>query len=522
MTALAETTIDFALDEARCLARRESTARRSRATGARQRLIVVGMGKLGGGELNVSSDIDLIFVYPEDGRDRGPRPLSRHEYFTRLGRKLINALAEITADGFVFRVDMRLRPYGDSGPLVVSFDMLEDYLSRPGARVGTLRLGQGARARRRARRGADGDRHALRLSPAPRLQRLRSPARAARADPSTEVEAPRASTTTSSSVPAASARSSSSRRCSSSCAAAATPPCACARRWRRSRALPQRGWLPAGVLRELRGAYVFLRNLEHRLQYLDDQQTQTLPDSPRGPALIAQAMGFADYARLAEQLERHRGNVHAPFRRRVRREPHGGRRRCRSKACGAAPVDDPAALAQLAALGYAESCAALERIARAARQRAASGACPPRRRRAWTAWCRGCSRPQRTSRPPTRRSSGCSRAREHRPARILSRAADRVSAGARAARAAGTRQPVGGDYLARHPMLLDELIDPQQLADARLGRPGRAPRRGAGRRRGRHRAADGHAAPLQAGADPAPARAGPGRHAAAGNADAIT
>ncbi len=100
--------------------------------GEPQHLIVVGMGKLGGAELNVSSDIDLVFVYPEDGDTNGARALSNHEYFSRVGRALIAALSELTEDGFVFRVDMRLRPYGDSGPLAVSFDMLENYLVTQG------------------------------------------------------------------------------------------------------------------------------------------------------------------------------------------------------------------------------------------------------------------------------------------------------------------------------------------------------------------------------------------------------
>ena len=90
------------------------------------------MGKLGGGELNVSSDIDLIFVYPEDGETDGPRRLGNHEFFTRLGRRLISIINELTADGYVFRVDMRLRPYGDSGPLVMSFAALEEYLVTQG------------------------------------------------------------------------------------------------------------------------------------------------------------------------------------------------------------------------------------------------------------------------------------------------------------------------------------------------------------------------------------------------------
>ena len=102
------------------------------ASGKPQELLIIGMGKLGGGELNVSSDIDLIFVYPEDGETNGSRKLCNHEFFTRLGRRLINLINEPTDDGFVFRVDMRLRPYGDSGPLVMSFAALEEYLVSQG------------------------------------------------------------------------------------------------------------------------------------------------------------------------------------------------------------------------------------------------------------------------------------------------------------------------------------------------------------------------------------------------------
>lgn len=101
-------------------------------SGAAQHMIVVGMGKLGGRELNVSSDIDLIFLYPEDGETvvtaEGQRALSNHEFFVRLGKKLIADIAEITSDGFSFRVDMALRPNGASGPLAASFGMLEEYL----------------------------------------------------------------------------------------------------------------------------------------------------------------------------------------------------------------------------------------------------------------------------------------------------------------------------------------------------------------------------------------------------------
>ena len=101
----------------------------SNTTQSEMPLMVVGMGKLGGLELNLSSDIDLIFLYEHEGETAGgPKSLSNHEWFSRMGKRLIKLLAEHDANGFVFRVDMRLRPNGDSGPLVCSLDMLEEYL----------------------------------------------------------------------------------------------------------------------------------------------------------------------------------------------------------------------------------------------------------------------------------------------------------------------------------------------------------------------------------------------------------
>ncbi|RKZ96936.1 MAG: bifunctional [glutamate--ammonia ligase]-adenylyl-L-tyrosine phosphorylase/[glutamate--ammonia-ligase] adenylyltransferase [Gammaproteobacteria bacterium] len=103
------------------------------ADGEEQQLVVLGMGKLGAGELNLSSDIDLIFAYPDGGETQsGRRSLSNEEFFTRLGRKLIQSLDNVTIDGFVFRVDMRLRPFGESGALAASFDALEDYYQTQG------------------------------------------------------------------------------------------------------------------------------------------------------------------------------------------------------------------------------------------------------------------------------------------------------------------------------------------------------------------------------------------------------
>ncbi|MET0356708.1 MAG: bifunctional [glutamate--ammonia ligase]-adenylyl-L-tyrosine phosphorylase/[glutamate--ammonia-ligase] adenylyltransferase [Cellvibrio sp.] len=102
-------------------------------SGIAQPFLVLGMGKLGARELNVSSDIDLIFTYPESGStNHESRPLSNREFFTKLGQKLIKSLDAVTADGFVFRVDMRLRPHGESGALVQNFAGMEDYYQTQG------------------------------------------------------------------------------------------------------------------------------------------------------------------------------------------------------------------------------------------------------------------------------------------------------------------------------------------------------------------------------------------------------
>jgi glutamate-ammonia-ligase adenylyltransferase len=102
------------------------------AHGERLSMLILGMGKLGGVELNFSSDIDLVMLFPEHGETSGRRALTYEEYFARLGRRVAQLLATTTAQGFVYRVDLRLRPFGESGPLVVSFDAFEDYLQQHG------------------------------------------------------------------------------------------------------------------------------------------------------------------------------------------------------------------------------------------------------------------------------------------------------------------------------------------------------------------------------------------------------
>lgn len=131
MTELAESALDLALAHAMA----EQDARCGaplNALGQRIEFWIVGMGKLGARELNVSSDIDLIYVYEDGGETAGPLRISAHEYFSQVVRSLYTLIGETTEDGFVFRVDLALRPNGNSGPPVVSLPMLEDYLQAHG------------------------------------------------------------------------------------------------------------------------------------------------------------------------------------------------------------------------------------------------------------------------------------------------------------------------------------------------------------------------------------------------------
>ena len=131
VSALADAALNAAHDYARSLLVARYGEPRS-LSGQVQPLLVVAMGKLGGGELNFSSDIDLVFLFPEHGDTDGPRSIANEEFFTRLGQTLIRMLEARTQEGFVFRVDLRLRPFGASGPLVASFNSFEDYLQRQG------------------------------------------------------------------------------------------------------------------------------------------------------------------------------------------------------------------------------------------------------------------------------------------------------------------------------------------------------------------------------------------------------
>jgi glutamate-ammonia-ligase adenylyltransferase len=131
LTSLAELCLQAAIEEHhRLLVDKHGTPRGP--DGSPQQMFVIGLGKFGGGELNLSSDIDIIFCYGQTGACDGRRGMANDQFFTRLARAVIASLSELTADGFCFRVDTRLRPFGNSGPLTSSLAALEQYYQREG------------------------------------------------------------------------------------------------------------------------------------------------------------------------------------------------------------------------------------------------------------------------------------------------------------------------------------------------------------------------------------------------------
>lgn len=313
LSELADACLDGALRKLHAWAVEKSGAPTGASSGKPQQLVVLGLGKLGGRELNFSSDVDLVFAYPEEGETAGARALSNQEFFIRLGQSLINALNENTADGFVFRVDMRLRPNGASGPLALPFDAMEHYYQIHGRewerymlikarvvagdRAAGERLLEGLRpfvfrkyldygtidairtmkamiAREVSRRGLQDD---VKLGPGGirEVEFIAQALQLVRGGREPELTTPTL-----------------------------------------LRALPSLAagkHITAQTERDLSAAYVFLRNTEHRLQMVDDRQTQALPADDRERARLAFASGFADWAAFEAELNRHRRRVQELF-----------------------------------------------------------------------------------------------------------------------------------------------------------------------------------------------------------------
>ncbi|WP_312455332.1 bifunctional [glutamate--ammonia ligase]-adenylyl-L-tyrosine phosphorylase/[glutamate--ammonia-ligase] adenylyltransferase [Pseudescherichia sp.] len=287
----------------------------SSADGTPQPLLILGMGKLGGFELNFSSDIDLIFSWPENGATRGGRrELDNAQFFTRLGQRLIKVLDQPTQDGFVYRVDMRLRPFGDSGPLVLSFAALEDYYQEQGrdweryamvkARIMGDNNGTYASELRTMLRPFVFRRY-IDFSVIQSLRNMKSMiAREVRrrglkdniklgAGGIREVEfiVQVFQLIRGGREPSLQQRS-------------LLPTLA---------AIEQLHLLPAGDADTLRAAYLWLRRLENLLQSINDEQTQTLPGDELNRARLAWGMGVADWQALSETLDRHMAAVRRIF-----------------------------------------------------------------------------------------------------------------------------------------------------------------------------------------------------------------
>jgi glutamate-ammonia-ligase adenylyltransferase len=343
-----------------------------RRSGEPQHMVILGMGKLGAVELNLSSDIDLIFGYPEGGETVGvKRPLDNQEFFIRLGQRLIKALDPITVDGFVFRVDMRLRPYGSSGALVLSFNALEQYYQDQGRdweRYAMIKA-----------RVVGGDQ----VAGAQLLDMLR-PFVYRRYLDFSAIEALRTmkqliqqEVRRKGMVENIKLGSGGIREVEFIAQAFQLI------HGGRDLSLQQRpllkvlhtlegqGYLPAAVISELHEGYEFLRYTEHAIQAIADRQTQMLPDGDQDQARIAFMLGFDDWASFHAQLMYWRGRVSWHFRQ-VIADPDdedGDEDDDSEMAVGGewSPLwedsqDEGAACRQLADAGFSDATQALKRL----------------------------------------------------------------------------------------------------------------------------------------------------------------
>ena len=281
------------------------------ARGRQVRLAVYALGKLGAEELNFSSDIDLLFAYPERGGCAGGRKaLSNEAFFDRLGRELVQTLSERTQDGIVFRVGTRLRPFGSGGPLVASFSALEDYYQNHGLDWERYAL---IRARAISADGA-GLLEYLRPFVYRRyldfgaLESIREMKRSitdevARGELSDDVE-----------LGAGGIREIEFTGHAFQLVRGGRVPGLRERRTLRViESLGRLGLLPGYAAEELDRAYRFLRTTEHRLQQMQDRQQHTLPGDELARTALAAGTGFPDWLTFKTELDRQRHRVHAHF-----------------------------------------------------------------------------------------------------------------------------------------------------------------------------------------------------------------
>ena len=312
LSELADSCIDAALEWLSDRAYREGGTPTGE-NGAPLKLVVLALGKLGGNELNFSSDVDLVFTYPEEGEIQGPRPVSHHQYFLRLCHSLIRVLHEPTPDGFVFRVDARLRPFGGSGPLALSFDAMEHYYQTHGREWERYAF---IKARVCAGDRLAGGRLLARLRPFVYRRYVDygvlEGIREMKDLIAREVE--RKGMAENIKLGAGGIREIEFIAQALQLIHGGREPIFQERATLKVLPLLARaGYLEPAIARELVAAYTFLRNTEHRLQMIADQQVHSLPPAPTDRLRVAYGMGYDDWHAYAPVLEQHRAHVHSHF-----------------------------------------------------------------------------------------------------------------------------------------------------------------------------------------------------------------
>jgi [glutamine synthetase] adenylyltransferase / [glutamine synthetase]-adenylyl-L-tyrosine phosphorylase len=281
-------------------------------SGEPQQMVVMGLGKLGAGELNLSSDIDLVFAFPEDGTTEDGRKTNQ-QFFVEIGQRLIQLLDNTTADGFVFRVDMRLRPFGDAGPLVCSFAAMERYFEEHGRdweRYAWIR------ARVSAGEPAAGAELLETLRPFVFRRYLDFGAIEALRDMKARISAERSARAMADDIklgPGGIRDVEFIAQVMQLIWAGRFAPLRQRGMRGTYQALSDLDLLDDEQAERLYGAYEFLRNLEHKLQGLRDRQTQKLPADDLDKARVALLMGYPDYAALSDALMEFRRYVAAAF-----------------------------------------------------------------------------------------------------------------------------------------------------------------------------------------------------------------
>jgi [glutamine synthetase] adenylyltransferase / [glutamine synthetase]-adenylyl-L-tyrosine phosphorylase len=309
VTSLAEVAIQEAIRFHEALLIKDYGTPRA-ASGDVQSLIVVGMGKLGGEELNVSSDVDLIFAYEQEGQTDGEHAISNQEFFTKVGKKVIAALDEVTEDGFVFRVDMRLRPFGSEGVLVSCLDALEDYYQDNGREWERYAWIKG--------RVVAGPSQTITqvLRPFVFRKYLDFNAYAAMRDLKLQIQRDVVQRGLENNIKLGRggirevefiAQVFQLIRGGQDADLQIKPTLAVLK------TLAKKHLLSHEVVAELANSYIFLRNLEHRLMYIDDQQTQDLPKSESSKNNLLKMMNMTDWDAFMTQLNQHRAIVQSHF-----------------------------------------------------------------------------------------------------------------------------------------------------------------------------------------------------------------